>query len=78
MHVLLEEANDDTWPAIRKLLQRETKSAIAGLSSAISAFDIDQMSKDKMLSDIGGHAINIVESKAKEESLRVLFHMKER
>jgi len=36
------------------------------------------MSKDKMLSDIGEHAINIVESKAKEESLRVLFHMKER
>ncbi|KMZ69075.1 Protein ROOT HAIR DEFECTIVE 3 [Zostera marina] len=78
VHVLLEEASEETWPAIRKLLQRETKSAITGLSSAISVFDIDQTSKDKMLSDLEEHAIIIVETKAKEESLRVLFHMKER
>ncbi|KAE8657495.1 Protein ROOT HAIR DEFECTIVE 3 [Hibiscus syriacus] len=36
VEALLDGANDDTWPSIKKLLQRETESAVSGLSSALS------------------------------------------
>nr|XP_010925000.3 LOW QUALITY PROTEIN: protein ROOT HAIR DEFECTIVE 3 [Elaeis guineensis] len=78
VEALLDAASDDTWPAIRKLLQRETKSAISGFSSSLSAFDIDQATTDKMLAKLEEYARNVVESKAKEEAGRVLIRMKDR
>ncbi|XP_008808503.1 protein ROOT HAIR DEFECTIVE 3-like [Phoenix dactylifera] len=78
VEALLDAASDDTWPEIRKLLQRETKSAISGFSSALSAFDIDQATTDKLIAKLQEYARNVVESKAKEEAGRVLIHMKDR
>lgn len=78
VEALLDAASDDTWPAIRNLLQRETKSAISGFSAALLAFDIDQATTDKMLAKLEEYARNVVESKAKEEAGRVLIRMKDR
>ncbi|GMH03757.1 hypothetical protein Nepgr_005596 [Nepenthes gracilis] len=75
---LLDSAGDDTWPAIRKLLMRETKSAISGLSSDLSVFDMDEQSRDKMLARLEDYARGVVESKAREEAARVLIRMKDR
>ncbi|KAK3018684.1 hypothetical protein RJ639_003115 [Escallonia herrerae] len=50
VEALLDGASDDTWPAIRKLLRRETESAVSGLSVALSGFEMDELTRDKMLS----------------------------
>ncbi|XP_043705636.1 protein ROOT HAIR DEFECTIVE 3-like [Telopea speciosissima] len=78
VEVLLDAANDETWKSIRKLLQREMESAVSGLSSALSGFDIDQETVDKMLASIKDHARTVVETKAREEAGRVLIRMKDR
>ncbi|KAL0397002.1 UNVERIFIED_CONTAM: protein ROOT HAIR defective [Sesamum calycinum] len=77
VEALLDGASDDTWPAIRKLLHRETEKAVNGFSSALSGFEIDDINKDKMLSRLEDHARGIVEGKAKEEAGRVLIRMKD-
>ncbi|KAK4410506.1 protein ROOT HAIR defective [Sesamum angolense] len=78
VEALLDGASDDTWPAIRKLLHRETEKAVNGFSSALSGFEIDDITLDKMLSRLEDHARGIVEVKAKEEAGRVLIRMKDR
>lgn len=78
MEALLEGANTETWPAIRKLLRRETESAVAGLSSALAGFDMDGQTKDKMLRSLENYARGVVEAKAKEEAGRVLIRMKDK
>ncbi|GAB2293387.1 Cell wall protein rhd3 [Dionaea muscipula] len=75
---LLDSASDDTWPAIRKLLRRETQGAVSGLSSELSSFDMDEKTRDIMLAKLEDYARGVVESKAKEEAGRVLFRMKDR
>jgi hypothetical protein len=49
-----------------------------GLSSSLSAFEIEEGTKDKMLSDLEAYARSVVESRAKEEAGRVLIRMKDR
>ncbi|WOK91346.1 protein ROOT HAIR DEFECTIVE 3 [Canna indica] len=78
IEVLLDAASDDTWPAIRKLLQRETKSATAEFASALSTFDLGQATVDKMIMKLEEYGRNVVESKAREEAGRVLIRMKDR
>ncbi|KAJ6803042.1 protein ROOT HAIR DEFECTIVE 3-like [Iris pallida] len=78
VEALLDTASDDTWPAIRKLLQREAKSAVSGLCSALSSFDIDQVTLEKMSAKLEDYARSVVESKAREEAGRVLIRMKDR
>lgn len=78
VEALLEGANTETWPAIRKLLRRETESAVAGLSSALAGFDMDGQTKDKMLRSLENYARGVVEAKAKEEAGRVLIRMKDK
>lgn len=78
VEALLDEAGDDTWPAIRRLLRRETESAVSGFSEALSSFDIDEEAKDKMISSLEDYARGTVQSKAKEEAGRVLLRMKDR
>ncbi|KAJ4953653.1 hypothetical protein NE237_030485 [Protea cynaroides] len=78
VEALLDAANDETWPAIRKLLKNETESAVSGFSSALAGFDIDEETVDKMLASIKDHAISVVEAKAREEAGRVLIRMKDR
>ncbi|CAA2992130.1 protein ROOT HAIR DEFECTIVE 3-like isoform X1 [Olea europaea var. sylvestris] len=78
VEALLDGASDDTWPAIRKLLQRETENAVAGFSTALSGFEMDEETQDKMLLRLKEHARALVEAKAKEEAGRVLIRMKDR
>ncbi|KAJ1279210.1 hypothetical protein BS78_04G138000 [Paspalum vaginatum] len=78
VEALLDSASEDTWPAIRKLLERETKAAISGLESAISAFELDEATEKELLLKLVNHGRSIVESRAKEESGRVLIRMKDR
>lgn len=78
VEALLDAASYETWPAIRSLLQRETEAAVSGFASALSAFDMDQITVEKLLSKLKEYARSIVESKAREEAGRVLMHMKDR
>lgn len=78
VEALLDGASSDTWPAIRKLFRRETEAAVSGLSGALSGFDMDEQSKDKMLASIENYARGVVEAKAREEAGRVLIRMKDR
>ncbi|KAL8522532.1 hypothetical protein ACS0TY_012625 [Phlomoides rotata] len=78
VEALLDGASDDTWPAIRELLHRETERAVSGFSSALSGYEIDDVTKDKMLSRLEDYARGVVEAKAKEEAGRVLIRMKDR
>ncbi|XP_011007686.1 PREDICTED: LOW QUALITY PROTEIN: protein ROOT HAIR DEFECTIVE 3-like [Populus euphratica] len=75
---LLDGATSETWPAIKKLLQRETESAVAGISNALSGFDMDKQSKVKILTSLENYAKGVVEAKAREEAGSVLILMKER
>ncbi|CAA3017457.1 ROOT HAIR DEFECTIVE 3-like isoform X2 [Olea europaea subsp. europaea] len=78
VEALLDGASDDTWPAIRKLLQCETEKAVAGFSTALSGFEMDEETQDKMLLRLKEHARGLIEAKAKEEAGRVLIRMKDR
>ncbi|GFP85689.1 protein root hair defective 3 [Phtheirospermum japonicum] len=49
VEALLDGASDDTWPAIRKLLRRETETAVSGFSNALAGFEMDELTKEKML-----------------------------
>ncbi|KAK4726515.1 hypothetical protein R3W88_031432 [Solanum pinnatisectum] len=75
---LLDGAGDDTWPAMRKLLQRETDTALTGFSAALSGFEMDEQTKDSMVLRLKDYARGVVEAKAKEEAGRVLIRMKDR
>ncbi|GKV00869.1 hypothetical protein SLEP1_g13481 [Rubroshorea leprosula] len=78
VEALLDGPNNETWPAIRKLLQHETESAVSGLSSALSGFDMDEKTKEKTLTSLKDYARGVVEAKGKEEAGRVLSRMKDR
>ncbi|TVU34204.1 hypothetical protein EJB05_16035 [Eragrostis curvula] len=78
VEALLDSAGDDTWPAIRKLLQRETKAAVSGLESALTTYELDEATEKELLVKLENHGRNVVESKAKEEAGRVLIRMKDR
>ncbi|XP_071742416.1 protein ROOT HAIR DEFECTIVE 3-like [Rutidosis leptorrhynchoides] len=75
---LLEGGGDDTWPAIRKLFQHETKVAVSEFSVALSGFEMDEQSNEAMLSKLENYARGIVEGKTKEEAGKALYRMKER
>ncbi|KAG0493070.1 hypothetical protein HPP92_006468 [Vanilla planifolia] len=78
VEALLDSLGDDTWPAIRRLLHRETKRAVSEFDSSLSSFDIDQSTVEKLLAKLEWYARNVVESKAREEAGRVLIRMKDR
>ncbi|XP_075490811.1 protein ROOT HAIR DEFECTIVE 3-like [Primulina tabacum] len=78
VEALLDGASDDTWSAIRKLLQRETGKAINDFSSALFGFEMDEVTKENLVSSLEDYAIGLVEAKAKEEAGRVLIRMKDR
>ncbi|XP_050384545.1 protein ROOT HAIR DEFECTIVE 3-like [Argentina anserina] len=78
VEALLDGANSETWPAIRKLFKRETESAVSGFSSALSGFDMEKQSMNKLLASLEAYARGIVEAKTKEEAGRVLIRMKDR
>ncbi|KAL9228546.1 hypothetical protein vseg_004113 [Gypsophila vaccaria] len=78
VEALLDTANNETWPSIRKLLRQETQTAVSGLTSNLTGFDLDEQTRDKMIAKLEDHARGVVESKAKEEAARVLIRMKDR
>lgn len=78
VEALLDSASDETWPSIRKLLRRESQSAVSGLASDLSGFDLDEQTKGKMLAKLEDYARSVVEAKAREEAGRILIHMKDR
>ncbi|KAJ3701927.1 hypothetical protein LUZ61_005632 [Rhynchospora tenuis] len=78
VEALFETAGDDTWPAIRKLLNKETKVAVSGLESDLAGFELDQAMVDELLSKVEKYARSVVENKAREEASRVLIRMKDR
>ncbi|XP_022846900.1 protein ROOT HAIR DEFECTIVE 3-like [Olea europaea var. sylvestris] len=78
VEALLDGASDDTWPAIRKLLRRETETAVAEFASALSGFEMDEETREKMILRLKDRARGLVEAKAKEEAGRVLIRMKDR
>lgn len=78
VEALLDGANDETWPSIRKLLRRETQSAVSGLASDLSGFDLDEGTRDKMLAKLKDYARGVVEGKAKDEAGKILIRMKDR
>ncbi|CAN6230838.1 unnamed protein product [Urochloa humidicola] len=78
VEALLDSASEDTWPAIRKLLERETKAAVTGLESAVTSFELDEATEKELLMKLEKHGKSVVESKAKEEAGRVLIRMKDR
>ncbi|XP_047326317.1 protein ROOT HAIR DEFECTIVE 3 homolog 1-like [Impatiens glandulifera] len=78
VEALLDGASIDTWPAIRKLLRQETESAKTKFTKELSVFEMDEESKGKMIINLENYASGVVESKAKDQSAKVLFCMKER
>ncbi|KAI3772903.1 hypothetical protein L6452_04097 [Arctium lappa] len=78
VEALLEGAAEDTWPAIRKLLRNETKTAVSELSDALKGFEMDEDAKKNLLSRLENFARDVVEGKAKEEAAKALHRMKER
>uniref|UniRef100_A0A7C8YEU2 Protein ROOT HAIR DEFECTIVE 3 homolog n=1 Tax=Opuntia streptacantha TaxID=393608 RepID=A0A7C8YEU2_OPUST len=78
VEALLDSASDETWPSIRKLLRRESQSAVSGLASDLSGFDLDEQTKDKMLAKLEDYARSVVEAKARDEAGRILIRMKDR
>ncbi|KAI3989302.1 hypothetical protein MKX01_004851 [Papaver californicum] len=75
---LLDAASSETWPSIRNLLQRETKTAVSGFTGALSGFDINDSTLDEMVANLERYARSVVETKAREEAGRVLIRMKDR
>ncbi|KAG6517479.1 hypothetical protein ZIOFF_020871 [Zingiber officinale] len=78
VEALLDVASDESWPTIRKLLQKETSSALSSFSSELSTFDLDNATVSKMCIKLEDYAKSVVESKAREEAGRVLIRMKDR
>lgn len=75
---LLEAGGKGTWASIRRLLKRETEAAISGFSSAVTSFELDQSTFDKMVQNLRDYARSIVEKKSREEAGKVLILMKDR
>ncbi|PPR87287.1 hypothetical protein GOBAR_AA33408 [Gossypium barbadense] len=75
---LFDGANNETWLSIRNLLRCETESAVRGLSSALSGFDLDENARGKMITGLEDYAKGVIETKAREEAGRVVVRMKDR
>ncbi|KMT05555.1 hypothetical protein BVRB_7g176770 [Beta vulgaris subsp. vulgaris] len=78
VEALLDGANDETWPSIRRLLHHETQSAVYGLESVLSGFELDEETRQKMKDKLEDYATCVVEGKAKEEAGKILIRMKDR
>ncbi|XP_076937885.1 protein ROOT HAIR DEFECTIVE 3-like isoform X2 [Bidens hawaiensis] len=75
---LLEGGGDDTWPTIRKLFHRETKTAVSEFSVALSDFEMDEKTNEELILKLENYSRGIVEGKTKDEAGKALYRMKER
>lgn len=78
LRVLFDGANARTWPAIRKILQHETESAVSGLSSMLIGFTVDAHTKENMITSLQAYATGLAEAKAKEKAKTVVTDMTNR
>ncbi|XP_014499518.2 protein ROOT HAIR DEFECTIVE 3 homolog 1 [Vigna radiata var. radiata] len=78
VETLLDGANNDTWSSIRKLLNRETLSAVSGFSAELDRYDMDEETKKSMIVTLEDYAKGVIEARAREEASRVLIRMKDR
>lgn len=78
VETLLDGANSDTWPSIRKLLKRETLAAVSGFSLELDRYDMDEETKNSMIVTLEDYAKGVIEARAREEAGRVLIRMKDR
>ena len=78
VEALLDGANSDTWPSIRKLLKHEIEPSVLGFTAALDGFDMEEETRKNMILSLQDFAKGVVEGKAREEAGRVLIRMKDR
>lgn len=78
LEFLFEAGGTLTWASIRSLLKRESDLATSTFSSAISGFELDQATVDRMVQNLKEYARQLVERKSREEARKVLICMKDR
>lgn len=75
---LFEEGGKDTWHSIRKLLKRETETAVAEFLDSIAGFELGEETVERMQQSLRDYARKVVENKAREEAGKILIRMKDR
>ncbi|CAD6267066.1 unnamed protein product [Miscanthus lutarioriparius] len=75
---LFDAADQTTWTSIRNIYKRETEAILPEFLKTLCGFEMEYAPAEEMVSKLRDYARSVVESKAKEESSKVLIHMKER
>ncbi|KAL9372994.1 hypothetical protein Peur_035238 [Populus x canadensis] len=77
---LLEAAENNMWPSLRKLVKYKSKDAVFEFSTAVASFELDGSKIDRMVQTLRKHARNVVEKKAREAAAadKTLPRMKDR
>jgi protein SEY1 len=75
---LFDAADQTTWQSIRNIYKRETDAILPEFLNNLCQFEMEYAPAEEMVSKLKDYARSVVESKAKEESSKVLIHMKER
>ncbi|PWZ34142.1 hypothetical protein Zm00014a_032436 [Zea mays] len=75
---LFDAADQTTWTSIRNIYKRETEAILPEFLKTICGFEMEYAQAEEMVSKLRDYARSVVQSKAKEESSKVLIHMKER
>lgn len=75
---LFDAADQTTWQSIRNIYKRETEAILPEFLNNLCQFEMEYAPAEEMVSKLKDYARSVVESKAKEESSKVLIHMKER
>jgi hypothetical protein len=75
---LFDAADQTTWQSIRNVYKRETEAILPEFLKTLCGFEMEYGPAEEMVSKLRDYARSVVESKAKDESSKVLIHMKER
>jgi len=75
---LFDAADQTTWTSIRNVYKRETEAILPEFLKTLCGFEMEYAPAEEMVSKLRDYARSVVESKAKEESSKVLIHMKDR
>ena len=75
---LFEAGGKETWPSIRKLLKRETETAVTDFLDVVTGFELDHAKIDAMVQNLKNYSQSLVEKKAREKAAKILIRMKDR
>ncbi|XP_011015853.1 PREDICTED: protein ROOT HAIR DEFECTIVE 3 homolog 2-like, partial [Populus euphratica] len=77
---VLEAAENNMWPSLRKLVKYKSKDAVSEFSTAVASFELDGSKIDRMVQTLRKHARNVVEKKARKAAAanKTLSRMKDR